>query len=158
MRDIFGDLSDTKLVKTVIKANWENYHYCLERSRSMELSVGKYLTWLVTNMPDHFLNPIVYTELPHGEIDELIENAFTHFISPNIKKLSWLTEEGPPAMETKRSLEARSQGIGAAVVLASLFAARKMGYHVAILKASSMSYNVSYGLRFQDFGKLSLYF
>jgi GNAT superfamily N-acetyltransferase len=105
MRDILGNLSDTKLVKTVIRANWENYHYCLGRSPAVELSVGKYLTWLVTNMPDHFMNLVVCTELPSEGIDKLIENALTHFRSLNIRKLSWLTEEGLPAMEIKKYLE-----------------------------------------------------
>ena len=107
MRDILGDLSETKLVKTVIKANWENYHYCLGRSPNVELSVGKYLTWLVTNMPDHFMNLVVCTELPAEGIDELIEGALNHFRSLNIKRLSWLTEEGVPALEIKKHLEAR---------------------------------------------------
>jgi GNAT superfamily N-acetyltransferase len=107
MRDIVGNLSDTKLVKTVIRANWENYHYCLGRSPSVELSVGKYLTWLVTNMPDHFMNLVVCTELPSEGVDELIENALNHFKALNIKRLSWLTEEGLPAVEIKRYLEAR---------------------------------------------------
>jgi hypothetical protein len=60
MRDIVGDLSDTELVKIVIRANWENYHYCLGRSPSVELSVGKYLTWLFTNMPHHFMNLVEF--------------------------------------------------------------------------------------------------
>jgi GNAT superfamily N-acetyltransferase len=107
MRDILGDLSDTRLVKTVIRANWENYHYCLGRSSAVELSVGKYLTWLVTNMPDHFMNLVVCTELPSQGIEQLIENALTHFRSLNIRKLSWLTEEGLPAMEIKKHLEAQ---------------------------------------------------
>ena len=102
MRDIVGNLSDTKLVKTVIRANWENYHYCLGRSPSVELSVGKYLTWLVTNMPDHFMNLVVCTELPSEGVDELIENALNHFTALNIKRLSWLTEEGLPAIEIKK--------------------------------------------------------
>jgi GNAT superfamily N-acetyltransferase len=267
MRDIVGDLSDTKLVKTVIRANWENYHYCLGRSPTVELSVGKYLTWLVTSMPDHFMNLVVCTELPQEGIDELIENALTHFRSLNIRKLSWLTEEGVPAKEIKKYLEAhdlnfsesfatemaadlttlredvampnelkiipvndektlrkwihiasigfsvpfefedtwyeffaeaactspfrtylallygepvatsqlftsagvagiynvtclpqaRGQGIGGAVVLAPLLAAREMGYQVGILQASAMGYNVYRRLGFQDFGKLSLY-
>jgi GNAT superfamily N-acetyltransferase len=105
MRDILGDLSDTKLVKTVIRANWENYHYCLGRSPSVELSVGKYLTWLVTNMPDHFMNLVVCTELPAEGTGELIDNALTHFRALKIRKLSWLTEEGLPALEIKRHLE-----------------------------------------------------
>jgi GNAT superfamily N-acetyltransferase len=113
MRDILGDLSDTKLVKTVIRANWENYHYCLGRSPAVELSVGKYLTWLVTNMPDHFMNLVVCTELPLEGIDSLIENALTHFRSLNIRKISWLTEEGLPALEIKRYLEAHEMSFSA---------------------------------------------
>jgi GNAT superfamily N-acetyltransferase len=267
MRDIVEDLSDTKLVRTVIRANWENFHYCLGRSPPVELSVGKYLTWLVTNMPDHFMNLVVCTELPSEGIDKLIENALNHFRTLNIRKLSWLTEEGLPAVEIKKYLEthgltfsesfatemaadlmrlredlalpmnlrivpvegeealrkwihiasvgfsvpiefedtwyeffaeaacaspfrtylallngkpvatsqlftsagvagiynvtclpeARGQGVGTAVVLAPLLAAREMGYCVGILQASSMGYNVYRRIGFQDFGKLSLY-
>jgi GNAT superfamily N-acetyltransferase len=267
MRDIVEDLSDTKLVRTVIRANWENFHYCLGRSPSVELSVGKYLTWLVTNMPDHFMNLVVCTELPSEGIDKLIENALNHFRTLNIRKLSWLTEEGLPAVEIKKYLEthgltfsesfatemaadlmrlredlalpmnlrivpvegeealrkwihiasvgfsvpiefedtwyeffaeaacaspfrtylallngkpvatsqlftsagvagiynvtclpeARGQGVGTAVVLAPLLAARELGYCVGILQASSMGYNVYRRIGFQDFGKLSLY-
>jgi GNAT superfamily N-acetyltransferase len=267
MRDILADLSETNLVKTVIRANWENYHYCLGRSPSVELSVGKYLTWLVTNMPDHFMNLVVCTELPTEGVDELIDNALNHFRSLNIKRLSWLTEQGLPASGIKRALEARGltfeesfatemaadltglrenlglplglrivsvedekalrkwihiasvgfrlppefentwyeffaeaacvspfrtylallngepvatsqlftsagvagiynvtclpqargKGIGTAIVLRALLAAREIGYRVAILQASSMGYNVYRRLGFQDFGKLSLY-
>jgi len=106
MKDILSDFSATKLVKTCIRANWENYHYCLGRSPSVELSVGKYLTWLVTNMPDHFMNLVVCTELPSEGIDELIEDALSHFRSLNIKRFSWLVEEGVPAIEIKQHLEA----------------------------------------------------
>ncbi len=267
MRDILGDLSEPKLVKTVIRANWENYHYCLGRSPSVELSVGKYLPWLVTNMPDHFMNLVVCTELPSERVDELIEKALNHFKTLNIKRVSWLTEEGLPALEIKKYLEshgltfsesfatemaadlitlkevfarpdylqvmrvedqeslrkwihiasvgfsvpfefedtwheffaeaacaspfrtylalldgepvatsqlftsagvtgiynvtclpeARGQGVGTAVVLAPLLAAREMGYRVGILQASSLGYNVYRRIGFQDFGKLSLY-
>ena len=267
MRDILGDLSDTRLVKTVIRANWENYHYCLGRSPAVELSIGKYLTWLVTNMPDHFMNLVVCTELPSEGVDELVENALNHFKSLNIKRVTWLTEEGLPALQIKKCFErhgmmfsesfstdmaadlmtireeialpanlkivpvegeeslrkwihiasigfrvpsefedtwyeffaeaacaspfrtylglldgnpvatsqlftsagvagiynvtclpeARRQGVGTAVVLVPLLAAREMGYRVAILQASSMGYTVYRRLGFQDFGKLSVY-
>ena len=106
MKDILRDLSNTKLVKTVIKANWENYHYCLGRSPTVELSVGKYLTWFVTSMPDHFMNLVVCTELPSEGIDKLIENALNHFKSLNIKRLSWLIQDGVPAAEIKKHLDA----------------------------------------------------
>jgi len=267
MRDILGDFSETKLVKTVLRANWENYHYCLGRSPTVELSVGKYLTWLVTGMPDHFMNLVVCTELPSEGTDELIANALAHFRSLHITKLSWIAEEGVPAVEIRRHLEAhglifsesfaaemaadlmtlredipvpdslrivpvedertlrkwihiasigfrvpleveniwyeffaaaactlpfrtylallneepvgtsqlftsagvagiynvtcvpeaRGQGIGAAITLAPLLEARKMGYRVGILQASSMGYKVYQRLGFQDFGKLSVY-
>ncbi len=267
MKDIVRDLSDTQLINTVIKANWENYHYCLGRSATVELAVGKYLTWLVTNMPDHFMNLVVCTELPAEGVNELIENALSHFRSLKITRLSWLTEEGVPAMEIKNYLEAhgltfresfatemaadlmglpenislpnglaivpvedeatlrkwidvasigfgvpndvedtwysffaeavcerpfrtylallngepvgtsqlftsagvagiynvtcipeaRGQGIGARITLAPLIEARKMGYRVGILQASSMGYRVYQRLGFQSFGKLSVY-
>lgn len=267
MQDILSDFSATELVKASIKANWENYHYCLGRSPSVELSIGRYLTWLITNMPDHFMNLVVCTQLPSEGIDELIDGALTHFRSLNIRRLSWLAREGVPATEIKKYLvahgltfsesfatemaanlkslpdklptpsdlkilpvvagktlrqwihvasigfgvreefekvwydffveavfdtrfrtylavlngqpvgtsqlflsagvagiynvtcipEARGQGIGAAVTLAPLLAAREMGYRAGILQASRLGYNVYRRLGFQDFGKLSVY-
>jgi len=104
MQDILHDFSETELVKASIKTNWENYHYCLGRSPSVELSVGRYLTWLITNMPDHFMNLVVCTQLPSDGIDELIDSALTHFKSLNIRRLSWLAREGVPATEIKKFL------------------------------------------------------
>ena len=106
MQTIFSDFSVEKLVKTSIKENWKHYHYCLGRSPSVELSIGRYLTWLITNMPDHFMNLVVCTQLPSDGSDELIESALTHFRSLNIRKLSWLAEEGVPAVEIKKYLVA----------------------------------------------------
>jgi GNAT superfamily N-acetyltransferase len=106
MQDILSDFSATELVKASIKANWENYHYCLGRSPSVELSVGRYLTWLITNMPDHFMNLVVCTQLPSDGVDELIDSALTHFKSLNIRRLSWLAREGVPATEIKKYLVA----------------------------------------------------
>ena len=106
MQDKLDNFSNEWLVKNAIKANWKNYHYCLGRSPSVELSIGRYLTWLITNMPDHFMNLVVCTELPSEGIDELIEGALAHFRSLNIRKLSWLAEEGVPAAEIKKSLVA----------------------------------------------------
>jgi hypothetical protein len=66
-------------VKKAIKTNFENFHYCLGRSPSVELSIGRYLTWFVTNMPDHFMNLVVCTDLPDDGIHELIGNTLAHF-------------------------------------------------------------------------------
>src|SRR3972149_1035926 len=107
MQNILSDFSAEKLVKKAIKANWENYHYCLGRSPSVELSIGRYLTWLITNMPDHFMNLVVCTQLPSEGIDQLIDSALTHFRSLNIRKLSWLAQEGVAATEIKKYLVAR---------------------------------------------------
>ena len=98
--------SDSSSVKAAIKTNWENYHYCLGRSPNVELSIGKYLTWLVTDMPDHFMNLVVCTHLPDEGIAELIGNALSHFRDLNIRKLSWLAEEGASALELKKHLTA----------------------------------------------------
>lgn len=104
MRDILSDFSNRDLVKTTITANWENYHYCLGRSPSVELSVGKYLTWLITGMQDHFLNLVVCTNLPEAGSQELIEGAIAHFKSKKVKKLTWLAEQGVPADELRTHL------------------------------------------------------
>jgi GNAT superfamily N-acetyltransferase len=53
--------------------------------------------------------------------------------------------------------EARGRGIGSAMVMALLLAARQHGYHVGILQSSQMGYTVYRNLGFQDFGKLSVY-
>jgi len=106
MQDFVRDFSATELVKASIKANWENYHYCLGRSPSVELSIGRYLTWLITNMPDHFMNLVICTQLPSEGIDELIGSALDHFRSLNIGRLSWLAREGVPATEIKKYLVA----------------------------------------------------
>src|SRR5574342_704511 len=81
MENLLIDFSARGLVKKAIKTNFENYHYCLGRSPSVELSIGRYLTWFVTNMPDHFMNLVVCTDLPEAGIHELIGSALDHFRS-----------------------------------------------------------------------------
>ena len=92
MKNILTELSERKSVKSAIRANWEAYHYCLAQSPSVELSIGRYLTWLVTDLPDHFMNLVVCNQLPSVGADNLIANALVHFRSLNIRKLSWLTD------------------------------------------------------------------
>src|SRR5574341_1848621 len=104
MEKILTDFSERGMVKKAIKTNFENYHYCLGRSSSVELSIGRYLTWFVTNMPDHFMNLVVCTDLPDGGIHELIGSALAHFRSLNIRNLTWSTEEVILANEIKKHL------------------------------------------------------
>lgn len=104
MESILRDFSARGPVKKAIKTNWENYHYCLGRSPSVELSIGRYLTWLITSMPDHFLNLVICTQLPSSGTDQLIDDALAHFRARNIKKLSWLTREGLPSTRLRQYL------------------------------------------------------
>ena len=53
--------------------------------------------------------------------------------------------------------EARGQGVGTAITLSPLLEACERGYHVGVLQASSMGYNVYRKLGFEDFGKLSVF-
>ena len=55
-------------------------------------------------MPDHFMNLVVCTDLPDHGIHELIESTLVHFRSMNIRKLTWLAEEGILADEIKKHL------------------------------------------------------
>jgi len=93
MKNILREFSGRNSVKSAVKANWEAYHYCLGRSQTVELSVGRYLTWLITDLPDYFMNLVVCTQLPPEGADGLIENALVYFRSMNIRKLSWLAHE-----------------------------------------------------------------
>lgn len=104
MSNILTDFADTASVRVSIRENWKNYHYFLGRAPSVELSIGRYLTWLITDMPDHFLNLVICTELPQDGIDRLIKEALDHFRTLNIKKLSWLAEAGVPALEIRKHL------------------------------------------------------
>ena len=53
--------------------------------------------------------------------------------------------------------QARGRGVGTAITLATLHEARRLGYHIGILQASHLGYNVYRRLGFHDFGKLSHY-
>lgn len=254
-------------VKSAIKTNWEAYHYCLAQSPKVELSIGRYLTWLMTDLPDHFTNLVVCNQLPPEGVDDMVESTLSHFRSMNIKRLSWMTQMDVPSIEINDALlahglifkesfatemaidlsilpkdqpihpglriipvvdehilkqwihvasigfrisekfeqvwhdffvdvilnprfrtylalidgkpvatsqlflsegvagiynvtclpEARGQGIGSAITLAPLLAAREMGYQIGALQASQKGYNVYRRLGFQDVGNLSLY-
>jgi hypothetical protein len=104
MKELLTGLSGRESVKSAIKANWEAYHYCLARSPNVELSVGPYLIWLMTNLPDHFMNLVVCRQLPREGVDDLIESTLGHFRSMNIRRLSWLTDETVPSAEINKAL------------------------------------------------------
>jgi len=104
MGNILSEHSGRKSVKSAIRANWEAYHYSLAQSPNVELSIGRYLTWLMTDLPDYFINLVVCNQLPSKGANELIENALAHFRSMKIGKLSWLAQEGVPSTAIYKTL------------------------------------------------------
>jgi len=104
MKNILSELSGRKSVKSAIKANWEAYHYCLANSPNVELSIGRYLNWLITDLPDYFMNLVVCNQLPSKGVDDLIESALAHFRSMNVTKLSWLAHEGVSSIDINKVL------------------------------------------------------
>jgi len=73
-------------------------------------------------------------------------SAVTHFVD-------WELQKG----YLPQNKEARGQGVGTAITLAPLLDARGLGFHISILQASHLDYNVYRRLGFQDFGKLNHY-
>jgi hypothetical protein len=104
MKNILTELSGRNSVKSAIQANWEAYHYCLAQSPSVELSIGRYLTWLITDLPDHFMNLVVCNQLPSEGVDDLIESTLSRFRAMNIRRLSWLTQVDVPFTELNQVL------------------------------------------------------
>ncbi len=105
MNTILNEFS-ARPVKAAIKANWENYHYCLGQARNAELSIGRYLNWLMTDLPDHFMNLVISTQLPCESTAELISRTLVHFRSMKIRKFSWLVHEGLQSLELNDALVA----------------------------------------------------
>lgn len=104
MNTNLSEFSEHRLVRAAIRANWENYHYCLGQARNAELSIGRYLNWLMTDLPDHFINLVVSTQLPcHGSA-ALISQTLVHFQSIKIRKFSWLVPECLQSPELKEAL------------------------------------------------------
>ena len=78
MPTILSDLSAQTLVRAIY-ANWADYYACLGRSSSVELSVSPYLTYLLTSIPDAFLNVVFRTQLPSQRTGELIDETLAYF-------------------------------------------------------------------------------
>jgi len=265
MHTILSDFSVLTLARA-IKANWADYYAYLGRSPSAELSVGPYLTWLLTGIPDSFLNVVLRTQLPSDRAGEIIDETLAHFRAKQVQRLSWWAETDTPSMDLDTHLvthgltfdaggtgmaadlmalnedlstpagltimpvadqatlqqwshvtrigfgipehcerrlfdlfaglgfempvrsylavvngqpvgtsqlflsagvagiyqvtclpAARQKGIGAAITLAPLLEARRMGYRISILQASPLGYNVYRRLGFQSYGKLNSY-
>ena len=80
MQNILNDFAAGRLVKKADKENWQNYHYCLGCLPRVKLSISRYLTWLIRNIPDHFMNLVVCMQLPSERTDVLMESAWYDFL------------------------------------------------------------------------------
>jgi ribosomal protein S18 acetylase RimI-like enzyme len=104
MDNILSAFAEERAIRAAIKVNWENYHYCLGNSPQAELSVGRHLTWLMTDLPDHFMNLVVCTQLPSNGVEEIVDMALTRFRAMMIEKLSWLIRENIQSTELNNAL------------------------------------------------------
>jgi GNAT superfamily N-acetyltransferase len=103
MQRILSDFSAQALVSD-IQANWVDSYTYFGRSSCAELSVSSHLTWLLTGIPDAFLNVVIRTHLPSRGMDELIAEALAHFRLQNVRKLSWWAECRTPRTELEMCL------------------------------------------------------
>ena len=92
-------------VVLAVKANWAEFYTHLGRGPGSELSVGPHLSWLLTCVPDAFLNVVFRTDLPPNRSGEVIDEALRHFQSRQVARLSWWVET--PGGETGQQLKSR---------------------------------------------------
>jgi len=93
MRDILKDLSTPAMV-AAIKANLVEWWRYLGRSAKVELHESPEVTWLLTGIPDSFLNPILRTQAAPGKVDALIGRTLAHFRSRGVTRFSWWVDPG----------------------------------------------------------------
>ena len=86
------DLSRADVVRAVM-ANWRAFYRNLARAPGVELRDGTHLSWLLTGVPDAFLNVVFRTDLPADRPGEVIDEALRHFHDRQIEALAWLTPD-----------------------------------------------------------------
>jgi ribosomal protein S18 acetylase RimI-like enzyme len=78
-------------VVQAITANWAAFYRHLGRGAGVELADGEHLSWMLTGIPDAFLNVVFRTDVPPDRAEEVVDRALAHFRSSRIPVLSWLT-------------------------------------------------------------------
>ena len=115
-----GDLSEPEVVEA-IKANWFALYGHLGRAPGVELSDGPYLGWMLTGIPDAFLNVVFRTDLPRDHPGEVIDEALNHFKTRGVAALSWLTPSSDVGqLLVSRGLTFEEGGTGMAADLATV--------------------------------------
>jgi GNAT superfamily N-acetyltransferase len=93
MSDILRDFSAPVLV-VAIKANLVDWWRYLGNSPQAEFYDSPELTWLLTGIPNSFVNPILCTRAGPDNLDANIERILAHFRSRGVSTFSWWTELG----------------------------------------------------------------
>jgi GNAT superfamily N-acetyltransferase len=124
MQTFLSDFSAAALVKANY-ANWADSYTFFGRASSAELVSGPHLTWLLTGVPDAFLNVVFRTQLPYRGADELIDETLAHFRRRKVRKLSWWAESETLRSElekllVRRGLTFKEGGTGMAADLLAL--------------------------------------
>ena len=101
------DRSQADVVRAVM-ANWATFYRHLATAQGVELREGKHLSWVLTGIPDAFLNAVFRTDLPADDPGEVIDEALDQFRDRRVEALDWLA----PGPEVGRLLVAR--GLAAA--------------------------------------------
>ena len=96
------DLSDDE-VEQAIRANWIEYYASFDGAPGVELSRGPFLSWVLTGIPDAFLNVVFRTDVPPHRSEEVIDDALRYFKARQVAFLSWWA----PALDVGRVLTRR---------------------------------------------------
>jgi ribosomal protein S18 acetylase RimI-like enzyme len=93
MAHILKDHSSPALV-AAIKANLFEWYRYLGRSPKAEFRDSLELTWLLTGLPDSFVNAVFRTRADPDNVDQIIEETLTRVRTRSVTTFSWWTESG----------------------------------------------------------------
>lgn len=93
MSGILKDFSAPALI-AAIKANLFEWWRYLGRSPTAEFYDSPELTWLLTGIPNSFVNSVLRTQAEPDNVDAIIERTLDHFRSRDVTEFSWWTEPG----------------------------------------------------------------
>ena len=103
MQSILTDFDPTTL-RQAIKANWADYYTYFARSPKVELHTDSPLTWMLTSVPDSFVNVVFRTQLPADRTSDVIDEALDHFRSKKVTHLGWWVEEDAQQANRQKQL------------------------------------------------------
>jgi ribosomal protein S18 acetylase RimI-like enzyme len=77
-----------------IKANLFEWYRYLGRSPKADFRDSPELTWLLTGLPDAFVNAVLRTQAEPDDVDKSIAETLTHFRARGLATFSWWAEPG----------------------------------------------------------------